>query len=655
MKIPQFTDPQFLDAAGVGGMNAAFGSVSGAIAAVGSGFWAGPGLVAPEAMGLTFSGMVGTAVLSNPWGLVTSGGVLVKAHGTLTGADTQTYTANFSGFVPSSGSVTAYLAATVTQIQQDSFPLTGPPQGHPSFNVNFEPSVAYASNVFTVSVTAVTGGIDNINTFEIARTTLSPSQSAITTYSAAGWARAPLRKTWPSAVLATGGVLTVPQSQWMILPAVSGLTHTLPSVATAGGLVFNFANPGSGTWTIAASGLDTIAGLGSGSTLSSIAIPPYGTLAVWGNAVSGLWEVQALNARMMASLPNFWSSPQVITDNAGGQPLSLQSSNGSVGVNLQLVGNGGTTPNKYIGVYNGVLRILNSAFSAAIATLDDVGNFSTAANAAAGGLVITGSGLIASGLTVGSTTNLTPGQGGVVVGGYDAGGMNMRIVTSGYGVGWRSDGTNLYLGMTAQGSPFGSFNSLRPITVNLASGSILIDQSGAGVQFGGNVQASEFLGLTAAIGGVTLPGAGNINLTQLNATGLVQGATVQSFAGNVTANNGWLQATNGCLTPGSNANSAAIKGDFLNSISPSAGYQYLPSGLIIQWMTVTLPGNSTPAAYTLPLTFPHGCTAAWGSYESNLPPSAGSCGFSPLSASQIQAVNTGVGGSNGCTVWAIGT
>ena len=116
MKLAQFTDPQIQDASAPGGLTPAFGLVSGAFASMGSGTWAGPGLSAPEAMTVSFSGTVATVGLPAPWGVVSSGGVIVRAHGTQTGMDTQTYSVNLAPLVPVSGSLTAYLAATVSTI-----------------------------------------------------------------------------------------------------------------------------------------------------------------------------------------------------------------------------------------------------------------------------------------------------------------------------------------------------------------------------------------------------------------------------------------------------------------------------------------------------------------------------------------------------------
>lgn len=53
---------------------------------------------------------------------------------------------------------------------------------------------------------------------------------------------------------------------------------------------------------------------------------------------------------------------------------------------------------------------------------------------------------------------------------------SFRHVQGNYGTFWRNDGTNLYLLMTNSGDQYGSFNTLRPLTVNLASGAVTMSQ-----------------------------------------------------------------------------------------------------------------------------------------------------------------------------------
>jgi hypothetical protein len=259
-------------------------------------------------MTVSFSGMVATVGLPAPWGVVSSGGVIVRAHGTQTGMDTQTYSVNLAPLVPVSGSLTAYLAATVSTIQQGPFPVPGPPPGHPAYDPNYVPSVAYAATVYTVALAAVSGGIDNVNTFELLRTTLSAGQGAVTGWSTAGQARAADRDAWPATVLPSGGLLSPGEAQYMLLPATSGLTHTLPPASGAGGLMFGGVNPTVGPWTLAATGSDLIAGLGASGGASSLAVPPSGAALLWANAASGIWQLLASSPNMV---PQEWTAGNV--------------------------------------------------------------------------------------------------------------------------------------------------------------------------------------------------------------------------------------------------------------------------------------------------------------------------------------------------------
>jgi hypothetical protein len=56
---------------------------------------------------------------------------------------------------------------------------------------------------------------------------------------------------------------------------------------------------------------------------------------------------------------------------------------GTNGSNIKMVGNGATTPNKYLGVLNGQFRIVNSAYSTALLTVDDSGNLTATGNVTA--------------------------------------------------------------------------------------------------------------------------------------------------------------------------------------------------------------------------------------------------------------------------------
>lgn len=93
-------------------------------------------------------------------------------------------------------------------------------------------------------------------------------------------------------------------------------------------------------------------------------------------------------------------------------------------------------------------------------------------------------------------------------------------------------------------------------------------------------------------------------------------------------NNGWMVV----------GGSAQLKraGVFGNS-SNTIGYQRLPSGLILQWGTVTLaftPG--TLKNVTLPITFPNACLRAFGAAGSNGSQQQSIVGAQGLNASTIQ-------------------
>lgn len=72
-----------------------------------------------------------------------------------------------------------------------------------------------------------------------------------------------------------------------------------------------------------------------------------------------------------------------------GQTFSLSLTDTGVnGVGLRMTGNGATTPSKYIRVLSGQLEVINSAYSAVIATLSDVGAMTLASQLITSGSVV---------------------------------------------------------------------------------------------------------------------------------------------------------------------------------------------------------------------------------------------------------------------------
>jgi hypothetical protein len=615
MRVANFTDPQFVDANGLGGLNAAFSQVSGAIGSMGSGVWALPGLLSPETMSLGFGGLIASINLPSPWGIVSASGTVIRAHGTQTGAETSNYTVDFTPLVPGSVPVTAYLAASITMIQQNSFPLTGPPQGHPSFNPNFMPTTAYAANVYSVALSAVTGGIDNISTFELARMTLTPGQVSISNFSTAGWKRAAPLDARPAIPLTTGGLLSLAQAPGAILPAVAGLTSTLPSAASGGGISYQLINPLATSWTIVAINNNTITGAG-GTPVNSMGIPPGGAATVWGNA-SGAWEVVSVNPLMMASLPNLFTALQTFASGltvsgAGGGPASIT-----------MIGNP-PTPSKTLRVANGSFNVVNDAQTNALLSVDDSGNLNVLGQISGNGLTISGSGLITNGLSV--------SNGGIVSSGFDAGGFNTRF-TSGNGpsAGFRNDGSSFYLLLSP--SAAGGFTGARPFAIDLHTGVLTIDGGGASVNFGGKITAQNVVATSANIGQVTFPGQGQINTAgQITTSAAVVAAVVDTTTGNITAG-ARLRAAFGALGT-TDANAATILNDFPITKS-GAGEVQLPNGLIIQWGSIQVPVDGQFHLYNFNTAFPTACYHVFGQMNA-FGPVAGQCwGAQPATKSQF--------------------
>jgi hypothetical protein len=313
MQVPNFVDPQFVDANGVGGFNASFGTVSGSIASLTSGLYTTPGLIAPEAMGVSFSGLVATVNLPLPWALLTSGARRVEAHGTQTGLDTQTYVVNFAPLLPSSGFINVWMAASATTIQQNPFALVGPPNGQPSYNPQFQPSVAYATTVDTVSVFATTTPPDNVNIFTLLSLQLTAEDNFPTYMSASGQIRAALLKADPGQTIAAG-VLTPQQAQIVLQPAAAGQANTLPLSSVCAGLTFQMFNASVSGWTISASGSDRISVIAGAAPFPSIGIAASGAMTFWTTG-NGLWAVRAASPTVEVRTGFIFNQPDQTTIN----------------------------------------------------------------------------------------------------------------------------------------------------------------------------------------------------------------------------------------------------------------------------------------------------------------------------------------------------
>jgi hypothetical protein len=173
-------------------------------------------------------------------------------------------------------------------------------------------------------------------------------------------------------------------------------------------------------------------------------------------------------------------------------------------------------------------------------------NLSTTGSATIGTTLSVGSTLaVAGGVAFNSTLGVVGAAtiGGLVTsnGGFisttpDAGGAQFRAIGGGYGMLLRNDGANAYLLSTPSGAPFGSFNTIRPFSWNLANGAVAIDGGGSGTTHGGPVSVATTLFAAGAIsspsniigGGLISTGAASVatSLSVGGAMGIGGGLTV---------------------------------------------------------------------------------------------------------------------------------
>jgi hypothetical protein len=116
----------------------------------------------------------------------------------------------------------------------------------------------------------------------------------------------------------------------------------------------------------------------------------------------------------------------------------------AAGATLAMRGNGATTPNKFIRVLGGVLQVVNSAFTAVIATLSDLGDLTGLRNIGLSGTISGGTTITASS-TIQSTAGQVIGQTGVQAANGNVTANSGRLrATFGYS---SSDGNAAVLGL----------------------------------------------------------------------------------------------------------------------------------------------------------------------------------------------------------------
>jgi hypothetical protein len=253
----------------------------------------------------------------------------------------------------------------------------------------------------------------------------------------------------------------------------------------------------------------------------------------------------------------------------------------------------------------------------------------------------------------------TPNFNALEVSGSDLNGASIRVVAGNYGLIFRNDGASFYILLTPSGAQTGTWNGLRPFQLNLATGALAIDGTGAGTTFGGNITATSAVvsgnetvagkvtagslavsgastvagtetvsGLLTAAAGLQVNGSAAVtgaetvggNLTVagaalLNGIATIQGmvtcyANLQLVSGTLIAN--YISGTTFLSPPygptpatGNRSTQLATTQMFANEFTCSLaanGWQKLPSGLIMQWGYV--PGSSLSPGTSVAVGFP---------------------------------------------------
>ena len=177
MKTPYYSNNQFIDQ-GVG--NAAAAMVTDSIEDVAAALYS-PGLINAGDVSLSYTGTnVVNVSAPLPFRVLFGSGVLASANGTVNGQQSSNASVDFSSVIPTSGTVTAYMVASASTVQQGAYQVVGPPVGHPDYNANFNPYTAYNETQDTLLFTATTTVPDNVTYMEVCRVTLTAGQTQIT-------------------------------------------------------------------------------------------------------------------------------------------------------------------------------------------------------------------------------------------------------------------------------------------------------------------------------------------------------------------------------------------------------------------------------------------------------------------------------------------
>ena len=175
MDYPQIVANQFMDA---DAFNTAFTTLFDNDTLINSVLFT-PGVVNPMMIMSSTTNLQVMLTLPSPFAVLFGNGVLAQAHGIANNATTNSYEVDLTSLVPMNTPVVAYIVASLIEIEQNPFTVTGPPIGHPDYNPTFAPYVAQSTTQYSLQVTATTTPPDNMTTFELGRFTLNVGQTIL--------------------------------------------------------------------------------------------------------------------------------------------------------------------------------------------------------------------------------------------------------------------------------------------------------------------------------------------------------------------------------------------------------------------------------------------------------------------------------------------
>jgi len=352
MMTPQFSDFLFTSAALLNGSAAQVAASDEDI--VGSMF--SPGLV--NQAGITFSpsGIVVTVTFASNARVVFASGVLAGGYGNTNGVINGTYSVNLASLVPVTGSVTAYILASASQVGQQATLITGPSPGHPDYDPTFVPYTAYLETLDTITLTGTLTAPDNLTTFELCRVTLTSGEvtipSVTTSHQVISNVFNLMGGAFPvtfNGVSSSGSIGSAYNGQFINVGG-SATTQTLVAASTVPGMTVGFIT--SVSFTLASAGGNIY---GASISTASIFVPVGGFICIQSDGTN--WRI--FSSSLASGFPS--SSPSVSTSGS----INIAYANAFVNVGgsatTQTLVAASTVPNMAVGF------IADSAFTLASA------------------------------------------------------------------------------------------------------------------------------------------------------------------------------------------------------------------------------------------------------------------------------------------------